>query len=305
MPSMRRLPWVGLVLPLFGCVMPFVHSHREQPQAPAAVQRFSHEAQARARATGAPGLPDVTRSMGDAIEALPDVKGGDQLAQKVLKQADEMRQRGPDQTDALARASLEAALEAVRRAKPAVPQRNKDQAIEVARHAIEKIEPGHQATVDIAYQDVAHAMVVVTGGRAGAETGSELSQLVARFAVEEPDDARRTGAQAIAVMGDELPRLALPPEHASRTARELRKRADRLATAPALEYAGQLKDALSLVVGSLDRATASPAERRLLDEAKVSVGAIRADRPLDLQQAAAAAALRLVTDAITVSLTAR
>ena len=111
-------------------------------------------------------------------------------------------------------------------------------------------------------------MVVVTGGSTGAATGSELSQLVARFAVEQPDDARRTGAQAIAAMGDALLRLPLAPEHARRTAHELRKRAERLATAPPLDYAGQLKDALSLVVRSLVRAAAPPAERRLLDEAR-------------------------------------
>ena len=100
-------------------------------------------------------------------------------------------------------------------------------------------------------------------------------------------------------------RLPLAPEHARRTAHELRKRAERLATASPLEYAGQLKDALSLVVRSLAGAAAQPAERHLLDEAKVAVDAIRVDRPLELQHAAAQDALRLVTDAMTVSVTAR
>jgi hypothetical protein len=59
------------------------------------------------------------------------------------------------------------------------------------------------------------------------------------------------------------------------------------------------------VVGSLDRAAAAPAERRLVDEARAAVDAIRDDRPLALQQAAAQEALRLVTDAITVSVSAR
>ena len=156
--------------------------------------------------------------MSVAIEALPDVEGGDQLALEVRKQAEAMTQRGPNETDALARASLDAALEAVRRAKPSVPQGDKDKAVEVARQAIQKVEPGQRATIDIAYREVARAMVVVTGGRAEAATGSELSQLVARFAVEEPDDARRTGAQVIAAMADALRRLPLPPEHAERTA---------------------------------------------------------------------------------------
>jgi hypothetical protein len=300
---MKRVAWTGLVLPLLGCLLPFVHSHREPPHSPEAVQRFSSQAQALTRTPGAPDLPHVTRSMGDAIEALPDVKDGEQLAEQVRKQADAMPQQGPDETDALARASLEAALEAVRRAKPAVPQRDKDQAIDVARHAIEKIEPGQRATVLLAYREVARAMVVVTGGR--TLTGSELSQLVERFAVEEPDDARRTGAQAIAAIADELPGLPLPPEHARHTARELRKRADRLAKAASLDYAGQIKEALSLVVGALDRGAMPPAERRLLDDAKVAVEGIRGDRPVDLQQAAVAEALRAISDALSVSVSAR
>jgi hypothetical protein len=291
---MKRLLW--LALPLSGCVVPFAHSHREKPQTPAAVHRFSEKAQALTRAPGAPGLPEVTSSMSDAIEALPDVKGGDQLALEVEKQAQAMTQR-PDETDALARASLGSALEAVRRAKPSVHERGKDQAVEVARQAIQKVEPGKEETLHIAYQEVARAMVVITGGRAASNEG-ELSQLVARFAVDEPDDARRTGAQVIAAMGDALPRSSHPPEHAARVAKELHTRADRLATASSLDYAGQLKDALSLAVGSFDRAAVPPAQRRRLDEAKLAADAIRDDRPLALQQAAATEALRLATDAI-------
>jgi len=294
---------VGLVLTISGCVIPLVHNRREKAQTPDAVQRFSAQAQALTRAPGAPSLPDVTRSMSVAIEALPDVEDGDRMASEVRKQAEAMSQS--NETDALARASLNAALEAVRRSKPRVPQADKDRAVEVAREAIQKIDPGQRATVDTAYREVATAMVVVTGGGKGAATGSELSQLVARFAVEQPDDARRTGAQAIAAMSDALLRLPLAPEHAARTAHELRKRAERLATASPLDYAGQLKDALSLVVRSLARADAQPGERRLLDEAEVAVAAIRADRPLELQQGAAQDALRLVTDAMTVSVTAR
>lgn len=303
--STKRLPLVGLVVTLSGCVIPLVHNRPEKAHSPDAVQRFSAQAQALTRAPGAPSLPDVTRSMSVAIEALPDVQDGDRMASEVRKQAEAMRRRGPSETDALARASLNAALEAVRRAHPKVPQSDKDQAVAVARQAIEKIDPAERATVDAAYREVASAMVVVTGGSKGAATGSELSQLVARFADEQPDDARRTGAQAIAAMSDALLRLPLPPEHARRTAHELRKRAERLATASPLEYAGQLKDALSLVVRSLAGVAAQPAERQLLDEAKGAVDAIRVDRPLELQQAAAQDALRLVTDAMTVSVNSR
>jgi hypothetical protein len=302
---MKRLAWVMLVLPPFGCVIPFVHSHREKPHAPEAVLRFSNEAQALSRAPATPTLPEVTRSMSAAIEALPDVKEVDRLALEVRKQADVMTQKGPHETDALALASLETALEAVRRAKATVSPADKDKAVKVAHEAIEKIELGQRATINVAYSEVARAMVVITGGHAGAATGSELSQLVARFAVEDPDDARRTGAQALAAMADALDRLPRASEHARHTARELRKRAARLANAPSLEYSGQLKDALSLVVGSLERTEVSPAERRLLDEARVAVDAIRADRPLELQKAAEQEALRLVSDAFTVSVSAQ
>jgi hypothetical protein len=286
-------------------VIPFVHRHREKPQTPEAVQRFSAQAQALTRTPGAPDLANVTRSMSAAIEALPDVEGGDQLALEVRKQADAMTQRGRNDMDALVRASLDTALEAVRRAKSSVPQEERDKAVAVARQAIQKVQPGQRTTIDIAYSEIARAMIVVTGGHSGTPTGSELSQLVARFAVEEPNDARRTGAQVIAAMGDALPHLPHPPEHAERTARELRKRADRLATAPPLDYSGQFKDALLLVIDSLDRAAMPPAERRLLDQAQVAANVIRADRPLELQHAAAQEALRLVTDAITLNVSAR
>jgi hypothetical protein len=242
--------------------------------------------------------------MSVAIQALPEVAEGDRFASEVRAQADAMRERGPGEADALARTSLNTALEAVRRAKPSVKQAEKDQAVEVARRAIEKIDPAERATVDAAYREVATAMVVITGGGKGAATGSELPQLVARFAVEQPDDARRTGAQAIAAMSDALLRLPREPEHARRTAHELRERADKLATASPLQYAGQLKEALALVVGALAPAAAAPAERHLLDQAEVAVAAIRVDRPLELQQGAAQDALRLVTDAMTVGVTA-
>jgi hypothetical protein len=163
----------------------------------------------------------------------------------------------------------------------------------------------HATPVCISPTEVARAMVIVTGGGQGAAGQSELSQLVARFAVAEPADARRTGAQAIAAMADALPRLPRPPAHAMHTAHKLRKRAEELAKAEPLDYAAQLKDALSLVVGALDRAAVSPAERSLLDEARVAVDAIRPDRPLQLQEAAVQEALRLVSDAITVAISAR
>jgi hypothetical protein len=299
MPSTKQLAWVGLALTLFGCVrIPFVRKHRDKPLPPEAVRRFSDQAQALTQAPGAPGLPEVTRSMSFAIEALPDVVGGDQLAKEVRQQAKVMQQ---NPTDAPVRASLDAALEAVKRAKPDVSKPSRDQAVEVARQAIQNVDSGQPATVGIAYRDVARAMVVVTGGRPRVPTGNELSRLVARLAVDEPSDARRTGAQAIAALADALEQLPLKPKHAGRTAHELRKRAGQLAAASALDYAGQLKDALSLAVGALDRADAPPAVQRLLDEAQVAVDAIRPDRPLELQRPQAQEALRLVADAITVS----
>ena len=303
---MRRLTWIGIVVTLFGCVrIPFVHKYRDKPRPAQAVQQFSDEAQALAREPDAPDLSAVTRTLSVAIEALPEVAGGAELAQKVRAQADAMAQRGPTETDAPARASLDAALEAVRRCKTSIPQADKERAVELARQAVVAAAPGERASVDIAYREVARAMLVVSGGRAGASVGSELSQLVARFAGEEPDDARRTGAEAIAALGDTMQRLPLKPEHAGHIAGELRKRAERLAKAEPLDYAGQLADALALAVGALDRGAAPLAERLLLDEAQAAVAAIRPDRPVELQRPVVQEALRLVTDAITVSVSAR
>jgi hypothetical protein len=286
---MTRLAPVGLVLGLCGCVIPFVHSTKQERHTPDAVRRFAERAQALARTPGNPGLPEVTRSMSVAIDAL-DIDGAEQLALEVEKKAEAMRQPGGDQT-ALARASLDVALEAIRRVQPAVPKPDKDKVVEAARQAIEKVAPGQEATINVAYGEVAHAMVVVSGGHPRVQAGSELSQLVSRFAVEEPEDARRTGAQVLAAMADALQHV---PGRAKGAERELRKRAEELAKASPLDYAGQLKEALSKVIGSLP-----PGPR--LDEAKVAVQAIRADRPLDLQQAAAVDALRLVSDALGVS----
>ena len=295
-----------LVLTLSGCVIPLVHNRREKPQTPEAVQRFSAQAHALTRAPGAPSLPEVTRSMSVAIEALPDVTDGDRLASEVRTQAEAMRQRAPNETDALARTSLNAALEAVRRAKPNVPQADKDQAVEVARRAIEKIDPAERATVDVAYREVASAMVVVTGGRTGAATGSELSQLVARFAVEQPDDARRTGAQAIAAMSDAL---AAPAARAGA----------RTATPPAScasARSGSRRPRRSSMRGSSRRRCRSWSARSLAPPRRPRIGACSTRRrsrwmrsaPIvrwSCKPAAAQDALRLVTDAMTVSVTAR
>src|SRR6185369_7080563 len=108
--------------------------------------------------------------------------------------------------------------------------------------------------------------------------------------------AQRTCAQAMAALADALGRLPLAKEHAGRTPEELRKRAERLATAPPLEYAEQFREALSLALRALDRPSASPAERALLDEAKVAVEAIHTNRPLEMQRAAAQESLRLISD---------
>jgi len=162
-----KLAWIGLALSLSGCVIPFVHSHREKPQTPKAVLRFWAQAQSLTTGAGAPGLPELTRSMSIAIDALPDVKGGDQLTLEVRKQAEAMTQR-PNETDALARMSLGTALEAVRRAKSSVPQGDKDQAIEAAHQAIQKVEPGQRATIDLAYREAARTMT----GRATASSSS-------------------------------------------------------------------------------------------------------------------------------------
>jgi hypothetical protein len=99
-------------------------------------------------------------------------------------------------------------------------------------------------------------------------------------------------------MGDALLRVPHPPAHAEHVAKQLHKRAERLATASPLDDARQLKDALSLALGSFDHAAMPSAQRRLVEEAQAAVAALRDDRPLALQQAAAEAALRLLSEAI-------
>jgi hypothetical protein len=289
-----RLACLGVVVTLVGCVrIPFLRVHRDSPRPPEAVVRFSNESQALGRAPAAADLAEATRSMSYAIEALPEVQGGDQLARTVRTQAEAMGQSAQDP-----RTSLDAGLEAVRRAKSNAPKGSKEQAVEQAQQAIEKIAPDEPATVDAAYRQVARAMVVVTGGGAVSSSGSELSRLVARFAVDEPDNARRTGAQAIVEVADQVERLPFAHQH---EADDLRKKAGQLAAASPLDYAPKLKEALTLAIKSLDRESAPAATRQLLDEARVAVDAIRPDRPLELQRPAAQEALRLVADAITVS----
>ena len=73
--SSLRFVQLGLALTLSGCVIPLVHNRPEKAHSPDAVQRFSAQAQALTRAPGAPSLPDVTRSMSVAIEALPGRAG--------------------------------------------------------------------------------------------------------------------------------------------------------------------------------------------------------------------------------------
>jgi hypothetical protein len=128
--------------------------------------------------------------------------------------------------------------------------------------------------------------------------------LVSHFAAQEPENARRTGAQVIAAMGQAIEKLPEPATRAGHTARKLREQAEQLATASALDYAVQLKESLSLVLRSLERDSSPPTERRWLDAATAAVELIREDRPLALQHAAMADALRLVVDVITLRLNA-
>jgi hypothetical protein len=293
----RRVGLVALVLPVVGCVIPGGHHGRVVPHSPEAVQRFTRKAEALVGTPSAPSLSELTYSMSAAVEALPQVKDGEQLEQRLSKLAEEMNER-PNEAETLARSSLDVALEAVERARPPIPRQDKDRAVDGARRAITKAKAGEPTTVVAAYREVARAMQLLTNGTGEAARGGELSQLVARFTVDEPDDAQRTGAQAIAAMAEALKGLAWPAEGAEHSAKELEARAEKLAKASSLEYAGQLKAALSLSLRALDRAALPAAERRLLDEARPAVEAIRDDRPLALQHAAAAVALRLVTEAM-------
>jgi hypothetical protein len=300
MADRRRAALLALLFALAGCRLPFLSGKPPKPLSPEVIARFSSQAHELGRAPGGPTLVQVTRTMASAVNALPAVPRGGELAQQIRVQAKALSERGDD--PAIARTALDAALTALQSCKPVGSEHERDEAAFAARQAVERVGPGEPAgTLEEAYRVLARGMLLVTGGRAAREGQRDLDALVSQLAVQEPEEARRTGAQAVVALADALGTLPSPPKHAGARVRDLRERADRLAAAPPLDYSRQLKDALGKTVDTLEQANLAPAARQLLAEARRATGEIRPDRPFDLQRAAAQDALRALADTITVA----
>jgi hypothetical protein len=137
--------------------------------------------------------------------------------------------------------------------------------------------------------------LLFTGGRSVLAFGAELPQLVARFAVEDDDAARRTGAQALYALARQLQALGANPH-------DLSERADKLTRAAPLDYAPQLREALERAVDAIGTLhPANPATDSLIAQAREAVQRIARDRPFELQRPAVQDALRLISDALIVA----
>jgi hypothetical protein len=186
-----------------------------------------------------------------------------------------------------ARLSMSLALQALQEMrKPAGSKKDRERALQDVRQAL-GVRDGFHA--------VARALVIFTGGQPGLIAGAALPALVARFAVEDDDLARRTGAQAVFAVGE-----ALRAHHVD--AGDLSQRAERLASTAPLEYAPALRDALERAVEALRKVKANTAAfASLAAEAHDAVERIARDRPFELQRPATQDALRLIADALTVA----
>ena len=328
-------------LALAGCI-PFVRSKPEPPRTPAVVQRFIAETQALGGVPASPPLDGVTHSLARAVEGLPWSPNSRSLSEQIHAEARKMA-HGTEALDdpaqlAPARRSLMLALQAVEAMnQPAGERDNRRRVIDDARRATDALgapleasraplandaqreaarshEPAPSGPRDrliAAYRAVARVLSLVTGGEDSVAAGSALSALVSRFATEDADQARRTGSQAIYAMADAFASLPSVPSKVKHLADELRERADSLARAGSLDYAAQLKGALSLAADALslvDKSVGKSSGRRapsalapLTSEAQMAIDSIISERPFELQRPAAQDALRLVTDGITVA----
>jgi hypothetical protein len=289
---------------LIGCI-PFLHSKPEPPRMPAMVERFAAEASALGIEPAQPTLPAVTRTLGHAVEALPWTKNGAELGAQIGAEAQAMEKDGAAEEVEHARRSLSLELEAADAVKQtAGSQAERERALLGARQSVESLAVSSRPAVEDAYRAVARALLAVCGGGGLASTSNPLADLVARFAVEDADAARRTGAQLAFAMASTLDELPAAPHKNAQRAAELRKHAQRLADAGTLDYSAQLKEALTIAVDALtavERAQRFSALAALRAEARAAVGRINADRPFELQRAAAQDAVRLLADALTVA----
>jgi hypothetical protein len=290
---------------LAGC-LPFFRGKREAPRMPAMVQRFADEASALGIEPTQPELPAVTRTLGHAVESLPWTATAGELGAQIASEANAMEKDGTGKEVDHARRSLTLALQAADAVKKAPgSQAERQRALAGARQAVESLAAGSQRpAIENAYRAVARALLVVCGGGGAAATDNPLAEMVARFAVEDADQARRTGAQLTFAMATALDELPQHPAKVAQLAAKLREHAQKLADAETLDYSARLKDALTIAVDALarvERAQRFSALETLCAEARAAVKSIIAERPFELQRPAAQDAVRLIADALTVA----
>lgn len=301
-----RLGWLPFAL--VGCI-PFQNGKPETPRTPAMVQRFADEASALGIPPSPPRLADLTRTLARAVESLPRGPTLHDFGQQIEAQANTLETQESVAAEVEpVRRSLDTALQAVAGLKrPAGSEKDRQRAIDEARRAVDALgaasaTSGSRAPIESAYRAVAHAMLIVTGGQAAGASGRELPALVAHMAVEESDQARRSGAQVVYAIAGALETL---PSHSSKVqhfAGELRTLASRLADASELDYSPLLKEALAIAVEALHAVEKVDAALvTLRTQARTAVERIATDRPFALQRAVAQDAVRLIADALAVA----
>lgn len=292
-----------------GC-FPFVRGKPEPPHTPAMVQAFADETTALGIAPSPPRLADVTRTLARAVESLPRLRQAHELGQQIDAEAQALESAGGADEAAHARRSLTLALQAIEGSNKAKdPEAERRRALDEAHQAVDALDAasgsaGSRPAIENAYRAVGRAMLVVSGQHGVAARGSDVAALVTRFAAQDGDQARRTGAQILYAMGGAFDALPSPPPKVQRLAAELRSRADRLAQATALDYPAQLKEALTVgedALGSVEKAQRLTALTTLRTQAHAAIAAISAQRPFELQRPAVQDAFRLLADALTVA----
>jgi hypothetical protein len=297
-----KLGWLPFAL--VGCIS-FQHDKAATPRTPAMVQRFADEASALGIPPSSPRLADLTRTLARAVESLPRGPTLHDFGQQIEAQANTLETQESVEP---VRRSLDTALRAVAGLKrPAGSEKDRQRAMDEARRAVDALGAtsatnGSRAPIESAYRAVAHAMLIVTGGQAAGASGRELPALVAHMAVEESEQARRSGAQVVYAIAGALETLPSHPLKAQHLAGKLRTLADRLADASELDYSPLLKEALAIAVEALDAVEkVHVALATLRTQARTAVERIAIDRPFALQRAVAQDAVRLIADALAVA----
>jgi hypothetical protein len=259
-----------------------------------------------------PRLADLTHTLARAVESLPRLRQAHELGQQIDAEAQAMETQGAAAQEAEhARRSLTLALQAIEgMRKAAGTPAERKRALDEAHQAIDAIEPASRsgdsrAAIENAYRAVARLMLLVVGGQHGvAARGSDLGALVTRFALQDAEQACRTGAQILYAMAGAFDALPSPSLKVRRLAAELRSRADRLAQATALDYPAQLKEALAVAesaIAAVEKAQRFSALETLRTQAHTAIAGISAERPFELQRPAVQDAFRLLADALTVA----